>query len=71
MAIATFKRYEKKYLITKEMLDRILPSMLWSTWSSTHFVLMVMNIEFTVFITTQIIMMSLGKIPPDLFTRKK
>ena len=28
MAIATFKRYEKKYLITKEMLDRILPSML-------------------------------------------
>ncbi len=28
MAIATFKRYEKKYLITKEKLDRILPSLL-------------------------------------------
>lgn len=28
MAIATFKRYEKKYLITKEKLDKILPSML-------------------------------------------
>ena len=28
MAIATFKRYEKKYLITKEQLDRILPTLL-------------------------------------------
>ncbi len=28
MAIATFKRYEKKYLITKEKLDQILPSLL-------------------------------------------
>lgn len=28
MAIATFKRYEKKYLITKEKLDEILPSLL-------------------------------------------
>ena len=28
MAIATFKRYEKKYLITKEKLDLILPSLL-------------------------------------------
>lgn len=28
MAIATFKRYEKKYLITKEKLDEILPVML-------------------------------------------
>ncbi len=28
MAIATFKRYEKKYLITKEKLDKILPELL-------------------------------------------
>lgn len=28
MAIATFKRYEKKYLITKEKLDKILPFLL-------------------------------------------
>ncbi|MBR4240867.1 MAG: polyphosphate polymerase domain-containing protein [Eubacterium sp.] len=28
MAIATFKRYEKKYLITKEKLDKILPTLL-------------------------------------------
>lgn len=28
MAIATFKRYEKKYLITKEQLDEIMPSLL-------------------------------------------
>ena len=28
MAIATFKRYEKKYLITKEKLDEILPELL-------------------------------------------
>ncbi len=28
MAIATFKRYEKKYLITKEKLDKILPVLL-------------------------------------------
>lgn len=28
MAIATFKRYEKKYLITKEQLDAILPQLL-------------------------------------------
>lgn len=28
MAIATFKRYEKKYLISKEKLDQILPSLL-------------------------------------------
>lgn len=28
MAIATFKRYEKKYLITKEKLDEILPQLL-------------------------------------------
>lgn len=28
MAIATFKRYEKKYLITKEKLDQILPALL-------------------------------------------
>jgi len=27
-AIATFKRYEKKYLITKEQLDGILPLLL-------------------------------------------
>ncbi|MDD6620959.1 MAG: polyphosphate polymerase domain-containing protein [Eubacteriales bacterium] len=28
MAIATFKRYEKKYLITKQQLDEIMPSLL-------------------------------------------
>ncbi|MGN0521650.1 MAG: polyphosphate polymerase domain-containing protein [Eubacterium sp.] len=28
MAIATFKRYEKKYLITKEKLDKIMPTLL-------------------------------------------
>ena len=28
LAIATFKRYEKKYLITKEKLDKILPVLL-------------------------------------------
>ena len=28
MAIATFKRYEKKYLISKEKLDSILPILL-------------------------------------------
>lgn len=28
MAISTFKRYEKKYLITKEQLDEIMPSLL-------------------------------------------
>lgn len=28
MAISTFKRYEKKYLITKEKLEKILPSLL-------------------------------------------
>lgn len=28
MAIATFKRYEKKYLITKEQLDSIMPTLL-------------------------------------------
>lgn len=28
MAISTFKRYEKKYLITKEMLDEIMPTLL-------------------------------------------
>ena len=28
MAIATFKRYEKKYLITKEQLDKIMPVLL-------------------------------------------
>lgn len=28
MAISTFKRYEKKYLITKEKLDKILPTLL-------------------------------------------
>lgn len=27
MAIATFKRYKKKYLITKSMLDEIMPSL--------------------------------------------